>query len=52
MTEVQHTHLPEDDEEVRAPELVRHRELSDEQPMQTVAVLLQVAHDVDPSLLC
>ncbi|MBI3522662.1 MAG: GTP cyclohydrolase I FolE [Chloroflexi bacterium] len=28
---VEHTHLPPDDEEVRAPELVQHRELSSEQ---------------------
>jgi GTP cyclohydrolase I len=27
----QHVHLPEDEEEVRAPELVRHRELTSEQ---------------------
>lgn len=31
MTEISHLHLPADDEEVRAPELVRHRELTDEQ---------------------
>lgn len=31
MTEVSHLHLPKDDEEVRAPELVRRREVSDEQ---------------------
>src|SRR5256885_6296268 len=27
-TELEHTHLPRDDEEVRRPDLVRHRELS------------------------
>ncbi|HZP96970.1 MAG TPA: GTP cyclohydrolase I [Candidatus Limnocylindria bacterium] len=31
MTELSHVHLPRDDEEVRAPELVRHRELAPEQ---------------------
>ena len=31
MTEVAHIHLPRDDEEVRRPELVRHRELTTEQ---------------------
>ena len=30
-TELEHTHLPRDDEEVRRPDLVRHRELSPEQ---------------------
>src|SRR5437879_6033354 len=29
--EVEHVHLPEDDEEVRRPDLVRHRELTPEQ---------------------
>src|SRR5512135_2970568 len=31
MTDISHRHLPTDDEEVRAPELVQHRELTDEQ---------------------
>jgi GTP cyclohydrolase I len=31
VTEVAHAHLPEDDEEIRSPLLVRRRELSDEQ---------------------
>ena len=31
MAEISHLHLPVDDEEVRAPELVRHRELTPEQ---------------------
>lgn len=31
MTELSHLHLPADDEEIRAPELVRHRELTDDQ---------------------
>jgi GTP cyclohydrolase I len=31
MTELTHIHLPRDDEEIRTPELVRHRELAPEQ---------------------
>lgn len=31
MTELTHSHLPHDDEEIRTPELVRHRELAPEQ---------------------